>query len=56
MSETGSRCRVPGSLALLWKFVKLFAFGTKVFSNIPHDFHHNTLKEFWPVYSLNLVS
>jgi hypothetical protein len=29
--------------------VKLFSYGTKVFSLIPHDFHPYTLKEFWPV-------
>jgi hypothetical protein len=37
------------------KFVKLFAFGTKVLSMIPRDFHHNTLKDIWRVYSLNLI-
>jgi len=37
------------------KFVKLFVHGTEVLSLIPHHFHHNVLKEFWPIYSLDLV-
>jgi hypothetical protein len=37
------------------KLVKLFAHGTKVFSLIPHHFHHNTLTVFWPISSLHLV-
>jgi len=40
----------------MWKLVKLFVFGTKVLSLIPRLFHHNTLKEIWPVLVLDLVS
>jgi hypothetical protein len=38
------------------KLVKLFAHGTKVLSLIPYRFHHNKLKEFWPIFQLDLVS
>ena len=37
------------------KLVKLFPYGTKVFSLIPQAFHHNNRKEFWPVGGLVLV-
>jgi hypothetical protein len=40
----------------MWKTVKLFLHGTKVLSLIPHDFHHNTLKDIWPILVLDLVS
>jgi hypothetical protein len=38
------------------KIVKLFPYGTKVLSLIPHHFHPYTLKEFWPVFYPDLVS
>ncbi len=31
------------------KPVKLFVYGTKVLFLIPQAFHHNNLKEFWPI-------
>jgi hypothetical protein len=41
-----SQDRTPG---LLWKFVKLLASGTKVFSLIPHHFHSKIPKDIWQV-------
>jgi hypothetical protein len=38
------------------KIVKLFAYGTKVLSHIQNHFRHNTFKEFWPIFRLDLVS
>jgi hypothetical protein len=49
-------CRYSPKIAKCGKVVKLFAFGTKVFSLIPHGFHPYTLKEFWPVFLPDLVS
>src|ERR1700733_13959031 len=39
----------------LWKVVKRSAYGTKVFSLIPHHFRHNNRKEFWRGLPPNLV-
>ena len=38
------------------KPVKLFSYGTKVLSLIPHHFHPYTLKDIWRVFRLDLVS
>ena len=46
----------PPATGCFWKTVKLFSYGTKVFSLIPQAFHHNTLKEFWRLLVPDLVS
>jgi hypothetical protein len=43
------------SSAKCGKFVKFFIHGTEVLCMIQHGFHHNTLKDIWPILVLGLV-
>jgi hypothetical protein len=45
----GSNPSASVEIGPLWKFVKLPASGTKVFSHTPHHFHAKIPKEIWQV-------